>query len=149
LKELSTGSIVVPGGTISSMRSSTAWVEEDVGRGELAFELLHGARPDQRRGDGRVVEHERDRDLDVRDAGLVGELRERVPAGYRSMAERESIKVTGVSRSSTQTTTSTTRSTLPDRTKYGRYAGYVRPMISPEARATTWKLVPRDRGGRS
>jgi hypothetical protein len=35
------------------------------------------------------------------------------------------------------------------RTKYGRYASYVRPMISPEARATTLKLVPRDRGGRS
>ena len=29
------------------------------------------------------------------------------------------------------------------RTKYRRYASYVRPMISPEARATTIKLVPR------
>ena len=29
------------------------------------------------------------------------------------------------------------------RTKYRRYASYVRPMISSEARATTLKLVPR------
>ena len=29
------------------------------------------------------------------------------------------------------------------RTKYRRYASYVPPMISPEARATTIKLVPR------
>ncbi len=29
------------------------------------------------------------------------------------------------------------------RTKYRRYASYVPPMISPEARATTLKLVPR------
>ena len=28
-------------------------------------------------------------------------------------------------------------------TKYRRYASYVPPMISPEARATTLKLVPR------
>jgi hypothetical protein len=29
------------------------------------------------------------------------------------------------------------------RTKYRRYASYIPPMISPEARATTLKLVPR------
>ena len=29
------------------------------------------------------------------------------------------------------------------RTKYRRYASYVRPMISPQARAATLKLVPR------
>jgi len=32
------------------------------------------------------------------------------------------------------------------RTKYRRYASYVPPMISPEARATTLKLVPRAAG---
>jgi hypothetical protein len=31
-------------------------------------------------------------------------------------------------------------------TKYCRYASYVPPMISPEARATTLKLVPRATG---
>jgi hypothetical protein len=35
-------------------------VEDDVRRGELAFEMLHRARPDDRRRDGGVVEHERD-----------------------------------------------------------------------------------------
>ncbi|BBL79969.1 hypothetical protein RxyAA322_18230 [Rubrobacter xylanophilus] len=29
------------------------------------------------------------------------------------------------------------------REKYGRYPGYVRPMVAPEARATTLRLVPR------
>jgi hypothetical protein len=36
------------------------------------------------------------------------------------------------------------------RTKYRRYADrYVQPMISPQARATTLKLVPHDRGARA
>ena len=29
------------------------------------------------------------------------------------------------------------------REKYGRYSGYVEPMVRPEARATTIELVPR------
>jgi len=36
------------------------------------------------------------------------------------------------------------------RAKYGRYSSYVEPMIAPQARATTLKLVPHgdpDRGG--
>ena len=32
------------------------------------------------------------------------------------------------------------------RTKYRRYASYVPPMINPQARATTLKLVPRSKG---
>jgi hypothetical protein len=51
-------------------------VEGDVGRGELAVELLHGPRPKQRRGDGGMLEHERDRELDERDPRFVGELGE-------------------------------------------------------------------------
>ena len=51
-------------------------VEDDVGGGELALELLHRARPDDRGGDRGVVEHEGDGELDEGDAGLVGELRE-------------------------------------------------------------------------
>src|ERR1700704_2327956 len=51
-------------------------VEGDVRRGELAVQMLHRARPDDRRRDGRVVEHERDGELDERDPCLVGELRE-------------------------------------------------------------------------
>jgi hypothetical protein len=36
------------------------------------------------------------------------------------------------------------------RTKYGRYGdSYVQPMIRPEARATTLKLLPRPAGSRS
>jgi hypothetical protein len=35
------------------------------------------------------------------------------------------------------------------RTKYGRYSSYVPPMISPDAQATTLKLVPRAPGGGS
>jgi hypothetical protein len=33
------------------------------------------------------------------------------------------------------------------RAKYGRYSSYVEPMIAPQARATTLKLVPRADGG--
>ena len=51
-------------------------VEDDVGGGELALELLHRARADDRGGDRGVVEDEGDRELDQRDAGLVGELGE-------------------------------------------------------------------------
>jgi hypothetical protein len=29
------------------------------------------------------------------------------------------------------------------REKYGQYSGYVEPMVAPQARATTLKLVPR------
>jgi hypothetical protein len=51
-------------------------VEDHVGRGELALQLLHGSWTDDRRRDGGVVEHEGDRELDERDPGLFGELRE-------------------------------------------------------------------------
>ena len=34
------------------------------------------------------------------------------------------------------------------REKYGRYTGYVEPMVAPQARATTLRLVPRSRGRR-
>jgi hypothetical protein len=34
------------------------------------------------------------------------------------------------------------------RTKYARYPSYVEPMVSPQARATTLKLVPRDNAQR-
>ena len=30
------------------------------------------------------------------------------------------------------------------RDKYGRYTGYVEPMVAPQARATTLRLVPRE-----
>jgi hypothetical protein len=33
------------------------------------------------------------------------------------------------------------------RAKYGRYSGYVEPMVAPQARATTLKLRPRAEGG--
>jgi hypothetical protein len=35
------------------------------------------------------------------------------------------------------------------RTKYGRHSGYVEPMVGPDARATTLRLVPDDRAARS
>jgi hypothetical protein len=31
--------------------------------------------------------------------------------------------------------------------KYGRYTGYVEPMVAPQARATTLRLVPRSEAG--
>jgi hypothetical protein len=40
-------------------------VQNDVGGGELAFEVLRRARADDRRGDSGVVEYERDRSLGV------------------------------------------------------------------------------------
>ena len=58
------------------MRSSSAGVEHNVGGRKLAVELLHRARPDDRRSDSRVLDHEGDRQLDQRHAGLLGELRE-------------------------------------------------------------------------
>jgi hypothetical protein len=33
------------------------------------------------------------------------------------------------------------------RDKYGRYTGYVEPMVAPQARATTLRLVPRSEAG--
>ena len=33
------------------------------------------------------------------------------------------------------------------RDKYGRYTGYVEPMVAPQARATTLRLVPRSEPG--
>ena len=33
------------------------------------------------------------------------------------------------------------------REKYGRYTGYVEPMVAPRARATTLRLVPRSEAG--
>ena len=33
------------------------------------------------------------------------------------------------------------------REKYGRYTGYVEPMVAPQARATTSRLVPRSEAG--
>ena len=35
------------------------------------------------------------------------------------------------------------------RGKYGRYSSYVPPMLAPQARATTLKLIPRDVAGHS
>ena len=35
------------------------------------------------------------------------------------------------------------------RVKYGRYPSYVEPMVAPEARATTLKLISREREGGS
>jgi hypothetical protein len=51
-------------------------VEDDVRRGELALELLHGARPDEGGADGGMVEHEGDRELDERDPRFIGQLGE-------------------------------------------------------------------------
>ena len=33
------------------------------------------------------------------------------------------------------------------RAKYGRYSGYVEPMIAPQARGTTLRVLPRANGG--
>ena len=33
------------------------------------------------------------------------------------------------------------------REKYGRYTRYVEPMVAPQARATTLRLVPRSEAG--
>jgi hypothetical protein len=51
-------------------------VERDVGGGELALELLHRPGADDRRGDGGVVDDERDGQLDERYAGVLGDLSE-------------------------------------------------------------------------
>ena len=48
-------------------------VEQHVSGGQLALELLEGARPDDGRGHRRVVDHEGDRELDERYAGAVGD----------------------------------------------------------------------------
>src|ERR671910_705928 len=50
--------------------------QDDVGDGELGLKVLHGARPDQRRGDGGVRLGESDGELDERESGLRGELGE-------------------------------------------------------------------------
>jgi len=50
--------------------------QSDFGRAELGLQVLHGPGSDNRRGDGRVLEHEGDGELDQRDAGLLGEGRQ-------------------------------------------------------------------------
>src|SRR4051812_35727895 len=52
------------------------FIQRDLRGGELALELLHRPWSDDGRGDRRVVEHEADGELDQREAGLFGELRE-------------------------------------------------------------------------
>jgi hypothetical protein len=47
-------------------------VQEGVGGGKLAFELVHRARPNDRGGYRRMIDHERNRHLDERQAGLLG-----------------------------------------------------------------------------
>ena len=89
----SSGLRLVPGGTISSMRSSSAVVEHDVRRGELALEVLHGARADDRRGDRGVVSTNAIASSISVMPGLVGELRElrrprRACAGCRAATGR-------------------------------------------------------------
>src|SRR5271169_1794684 len=70
--------IVAPGGTISSMRSSTSSERSIPVGGEVAVQVLHGARTDDRGGDRGVAGRERDRHLDERQPGLVGERAEGV-----------------------------------------------------------------------
>src|SRR3954452_20889712 len=53
-------------------------VDDDVCGGELALEMLHRARTDDRGRHGGMVEHERDGELDQRHAACLGELRELV-----------------------------------------------------------------------
>ena len=60
------------------MRSRTSSSRRSSARPELGLELLHRARPDDRRRDRRVVDHEGERQVDQRDAELVGQLPERV-----------------------------------------------------------------------
>ena len=50
----------------------------DVGRGQLRLEVLHRARADDGRGHGGMADHEGQRHLDQRDAGLVGQAAEGV-----------------------------------------------------------------------
>ncbi len=74
----SVGLTVVPGATISSIRSSSASVELRLRGAELGLELLHRARADDRRRHGRMADDEGERHVDQRDARLVRQPRERV-----------------------------------------------------------------------
>src|SRR3954447_12719179 len=51
-------------------------VELDVGGAELRLEVIHRARPDDRRRHRRVVDHEGEREVDERQPRRLGELRE-------------------------------------------------------------------------
>ena len=67
--------------------------QRHVGRGQLRLEVLHRPRADDRRGHRRVADHERERHLDQRDPGLVGQLgrarrRPRACAGWRAARGR-------------------------------------------------------------
>jgi hypothetical protein len=48
-------------------------LQGDPRSGDLAVELLHGPRPDDRGSDRRMLGHEADRELDQGEASLVGE----------------------------------------------------------------------------
>jgi hypothetical protein len=59
-------------------------VEDHLGRCQLAHQLLHGPRPDERRGTGGVIEDEGDRELDE---GAPQRAAARSTVGARSVAD--------------------------------------------------------------
>src|ERR1039458_10171433 len=67
----------------------------DLARAELGLQLLHRARPDDRRGHRRVADHERDREVDERDTGLLGELGQRVGRVELALISREREVIAG------------------------------------------------------
>ena len=77
------------------------FVELHVGGAELRVELLERARSDDRGGDRGVADDEGEREMDQRDAGLIGELRERVGGLELGLigGDREVIALLGSSRS--------------------------------------------------
>ena len=70
----------------------------DVGRAELGLEMLHRARPDDRRRHRRVADDEREREMDQADARLLGEpararRRRRACAGWRGSRGRSAAGI--------------------------------------------------------
>ena len=89
----SVGLTVVPGGTISSMRSSTASSSCTSARAELRLELLHRARADDRRRHRRVADDEREREVDQ------SRCRSRRPAAPSASAASSFAWLAGIDRS--------------------------------------------------
>ena len=63
-------------------------IEPELDGAELRLELLHRARPDDRARHGRMLEHEREREVDEADPELLGELRELLGGGELGLVAR-------------------------------------------------------------
>jgi hypothetical protein len=95
--------MVVPGGTGLVDAVQRSLVEDHLGRCQLALQLLHDPRPDERRGTGGVIEGEGDRELDegapqraaARSTVRAGSVADATPDDrlYHQLGKRQGVRI--------------------------------------------------------